>query len=118
MMFRHSYWIFAPETKLRGGIDFVISHPYYQRFSMLVVVLSCVTAALYLPHSDSPSYNRILQRLEIFFAVYFLVEVFLKGLAHNFVFGQTKYLRDVWSVMDFVVIVVCIYYFNYIYYLF
>jgi hypothetical protein len=75
---------------------------------MTIVVFSCVVAALYLPHSTDPHYNSTLQKLEVFFAVYFLFEVMCKSIAWNFVFGENKYLRDVWSVIDFGVIVVCL----------
>lgn len=43
--------------------------------------------------------------MEIYFVVIFLVEVLLKIVVLGFVLYKGVYLRNIWNIMDFVVVV-------------
>lgn len=45
------------------------------------------------------------EETEIYFVVIFLVEALLKIVALGFVLHKGAYLRNIWNIMDFVVVV-------------
>ncbi|XP_061169673.1 voltage-dependent calcium channel type A subunit alpha-1-like [Saccostrea echinata] len=74
---------------------------------LLTIIANCIVLALeeHLPNDDKTPLAVQLEETEIYFVVIFLVEALLKIVALGFVLHKGAYLRNIWNIMDFVVVV-------------
>jgi voltage-dependent calcium channel L type alpha-1D len=74
---------------------------------LLTIFANCCALAAYqpLPNYDTTTRNERLEVAEWVFLGIFTVEAILKIIAEGFLFVQHAYLRSMWNIMDFTVIV-------------
>ncbi|XP_059351425.1 voltage-dependent calcium channel type A subunit alpha-1-like isoform X4 [Daphnia carinata] len=74
---------------------------------LLTIIANCVVLALeeHLPGGDKTPLARKLEKTEPYFLGIFCVEATLKILALGFALHRGSYLRNIWNMMDFVVVV-------------
>ncbi|KAJ9592911.1 hypothetical protein L9F63_015416, partial [Diploptera punctata] len=74
---------------------------------LLTIIANCVVLALeeHLPCKDKTILAQKLEKTEVYFLGIFCVEASLKILALGFVLHPRSYLRNIWNMMDFVVVV-------------
>ncbi|KAK3088414.1 hypothetical protein FSP39_018877 [Pinctada imbricata] len=74
---------------------------------LLTIIANCIVLALeeHLPNDDMTPLAIQLENTEIYFIGIFSVEALLKIVALGFVLHKGSYLRNVWNIMDFVVVV-------------
>ncbi|XP_038067555.1 voltage-dependent L-type calcium channel subunit alpha-1D-like isoform X3 [Patiria miniata] len=77
----------------------VTSRPFEYLIFVLIMFNTIVLAMKYYDQSDE--YSKVLDRVNIVFTAIFLVECILKVIA----FKPKNYLRDLWNVFDFVIVV-------------
>uniref|UniRef100_A0A669Q7Y8 Voltage-dependent T-type calcium channel subunit alpha-1G n=1 Tax=Phasianus colchicus TaxID=9054 RepID=A0A669Q7Y8_PHACC len=81
--------------------------PWFERVSMLVILLNCVTLGMFHPCEDiacdSPR-CRILQSFDDFIFAFFAVEMIVKMIALG-IFGKKCYLGDTWNRLDFFIVI-------------
>ncbi|XP_053153945.1 voltage-dependent T-type calcium channel subunit alpha-1G isoform X2 [Hemicordylus capensis] len=79
---------------------------WFERFSMLVILLNCVTLGMFHPCEDmgcdSPR-CKILQSFDDFIFAFFAVEMIIKMIALG-IFGKKCYLGDTWNRLDFFIV--------------
>ncbi|XP_041370317.1 voltage-dependent calcium channel type A subunit alpha-1-like isoform X4 [Gigantopelta aegis] len=74
---------------------------------LLTIIANCVVLALeeHLPEEDKTPLAVQLDATEVYFLGIFCVEAMLKIVALGFVLHKGSYLRNVWNIMDFIVVV-------------
>lgn len=120
-MDQHNSCGFIPNhSKFRRICARIVVHPWFERLTMLVILLSSINLALDepridgckdLPASDSQScatLSHYLDGADIAITAYFCAEIVLKLIAQGLYFHELAYLRSGWNVLDFAVVTVSI----------
>nr|XP_055069567.1 voltage-dependent T-type calcium channel subunit alpha-1I-like isoform X2 [Misgurnus anguillicaudatus] len=79
---------------------------WFERVSMLVILLNCVTLGMYQPCEKvdcSSERCYILQAFDAFIYIFFALEMVVKMFALG-IFGQHCYLGDTWNRLDFFIV--------------
>ncbi|XP_048869527.1 voltage-dependent T-type calcium channel subunit alpha-1I isoform X1 [Brienomyrus brachyistius] len=84
----------------------MVSSPWFERVSMMVILLNCVTLGMYQPCENidcSSDRCQILQAFDAFIYIFFAVEMVIKMVALG-IFGPRCYLGDTWNRLDFFIV--------------
>lgn len=92
---------------LRLVIEFVEWKPF-EWVILITICMNCVALALSTPYprGDADATNHMLERIEIVFLVIFTIECFFKIIAYGLLMHPGAYLRSVWNILDFVIVVI------------
>ncbi|XP_034425651.1 voltage-dependent T-type calcium channel subunit alpha-1G isoform X6 [Hippoglossus hippoglossus] len=93
-------------TRPRSWCLKMVANPWFERASMLVILLNCVTLGMFHPCEDSDCKTercRILQDFDDFIFAFFAVEMVIKMVALG-IFGKNCYLGDTWNRLDFFIV--------------
>ncbi|NP_001159383.1 cacophony A [Tribolium castaneum] len=104
-----SLFLFSEENPIRRHTRFIIEWPYpftNHYAVLLTIIANCVVLALeeHLPNHDKTLLAQKLEATEVYFLGIFCVEASLKILALGFVLHRGSYLRNIWNIMDFFVV--------------
>ncbi|CAH8493715.1 unnamed protein product [Heterobilharzia americana] len=71
------------------------------------ILANCIVLAMemHLPSNDKTTLSEKLEQTETYFLIIFCVEALLKIVALGFLFHRKAYLRNIWNIMDFIVVV-------------
>ncbi|XP_025161934.1 voltage-dependent calcium channel type A subunit alpha-1 isoform X20 [Harpegnathos saltator] len=102
-----SLFILAHDNCIRKHTRFIIEWPPFEYAVLLTIIANCVVLALeeHLPKQDKTILAQKLEATEIYFLGIFCVEASLKIVALGFVLHRGSYLRNIWNIMDFFVVV-------------
>ncbi|XP_053671843.1 voltage-dependent calcium channel type A subunit alpha-1 isoform X3 [Anopheles nili] len=102
-----SLFILSEDNIIRKYTRFIIEWPPFEYAVLLTIIANCVVLALeeHLPHGDKTVLAQKLEKTEAYFLGIFCVEASLKILALGFVMHKHSYLRNIWNIMDFFVVV-------------
>ncbi|CAG7720377.1 unnamed protein product, partial [Allacma fusca] len=102
-----SLFIFTDDTKIRRCTRFIIEWPPFEYAVLLTIIANCIVLALeeHQPEGDKTVLAKNLETTEPYFLAIFCVEASLKILALGFVLHRGSYLRNIWNLMDFIVVV-------------
>ncbi|XP_068969500.1 voltage-dependent calcium channel type A subunit alpha-1 isoform X11 [Bombus flavifrons] len=102
-----SLFILSEDNCIRKHTRFIIEWPPFEYAVLLTIIANCVVLALeeHLPKQDKTILAQKLEATEIYFLGIFCVEASLKILALGFVLHRGSYLRNIWNIMDFFVVV-------------
>ncbi|XP_075226266.1 voltage-dependent calcium channel type A subunit alpha-1-like [Lycorma delicatula] len=102
-----SLFLFSEDNRVRRYTRFIIEWPPFEYAVLLTIIANCVVLALeeHMPGRDKTMLARKLEKTESVFLGIFCAEALLKILALGFVLHSGSYLRNVWNIMDFVVVV-------------
>ena len=85
----------------------MISSPWFERVSMFVIIMNCITLGMYKPCEDQPkcTSNRcfILEYLDHAIYIFFIIEMMIKIIAMG-LYGKNTYLSETWNILDFLII--------------
>ncbi|XP_061770675.1 voltage-dependent T-type calcium channel subunit alpha-1I-like [Nerophis ophidion] len=84
----------------------MVSSPWFERVSMMVILLNCVTLGMYQPCENidcSSDRCQILQAFDAFIYIFFAMEMVIKMVALG-IFGRRSYLGDTWNRLDFFIV--------------
>ncbi|XP_041838955.1 voltage-dependent T-type calcium channel subunit alpha-1I-like [Melanotaenia boesemani] len=84
----------------------MVSSPWFERVSMMVILLNCVTLGMYQPCENidcSSDRCQILQAFDAFIYIFFALEMVIKMVALG-IFGRRCYLGDTWNRLDFFIV--------------
>ena len=86
---------------------FIIEWPIFEYAVLLTIIANCVVLALeeHLPEGDKTVLAQQLEITEAYFLCIFSAEATLKIVAMGFVMHKNSYLRNIWNIMDFFVVV-------------
>ncbi|XP_052759343.1 voltage-dependent T-type calcium channel subunit alpha-1G [Galleria mellonella] len=94
------------ETRPRSWCLKLITNPWFERISMLVILLNCVTLGMYQPCVDDQCVTnrcKILQVFDDIIFAFFTLEMTIKMVAMG-VYGHGTYLADSWNRLDFFIV--------------
>ncbi|KAM3865348.1 LOW QUALITY PROTEIN: voltage-dependent T-type calcium channel subunit alpha-1I-like [Diretmus argenteus] len=83
-----------------------MSVKWFERVSMMVILLNCVTLGMYQPCENvdcSSDRCQILQAFDAFIYIFFALEMVVKMVALG-IFGRRCYLGDTWNRLDFFIV--------------
>jgi len=74
---------------------------------LLVILINSVCLALYdyTDRQSETSWNKTIDEMNFVFTIIFAIEGGLKILAYGFIMHKTAYLRNIWNVMDFIIVI-------------
>eukprot|EP01064_Diplonema_japonicum_P029541 TRINITY_DN4809_c0_g1_i1.p1 TRINITY_DN4809_c0_g1~~TRINITY_DN4809_c0_g1_i1.p1 ORF type:complete len:1504 (+),score=269.06 TRINITY_DN4809_c0_g1_i1:171-4682(+) len=101
----YSLRVFSSTNTLRVLLTFVVTHPWFEKFILIIITASSVLLAVEDPNA-APDDNSALEILNIIFTALFIAEMVMKIIAFGLVRGKGAYLRDGWNILD--AAVVCI----------
>ncbi|XP_058837307.1 voltage-dependent T-type calcium channel subunit alpha-1G isoform X2 [Topomyia yanbarensis] len=84
----------------------LITNPWFERISMLVILLNCVTLGMYQPCVDDACVTNRCKILQIFDDIifgFFSLEMTIKIVAMG-AYGKGTYLADSWNRLDFFIV--------------
>ncbi|XP_051770011.1 voltage-dependent T-type calcium channel subunit alpha-1G isoform X13 [Ctenopharyngodon idella] len=93
-------------TRPRSWCLKMVCNPWFERASMVVILLNCVTLGMFQPCEDSHCDSErceILQDFDDFIFAFFAVEMVIKMVALG-IFGKKCYLGDTWNRLDFFIV--------------
>ncbi|XP_064071851.1 voltage-dependent T-type calcium channel subunit alpha-1G-like isoform X2 [Vanessa tameamea] len=94
------------DTRPRSWCLKLITNPWFERISMLVILLNCVTLGMYQPCVDDQCITnrcKILQVFDDIIFAFFTLEMTIKMVAMG-VYGHGTYLADSWNRLDFFIV--------------
>lgn len=102
-----SLFIFTEENLIRKYTRFIIEWPPFEYAVLMTIVANCVVLASeeHLPDGDRTTLAKSLEATEVCFLGIFCVEASLKIIALGFLLHKSSYLRNIWNIMDFFVVV-------------
>lgn len=102
-----SLCIFSEENIIRKYAKIIIEWGPFEYMVLLTIIANCVVlgAEEHLPRGDKTPLSTKLDVTERYFLAIFCVEALLKIVALGFVLHKGAYLRNIWNIMDFVVVV-------------
>ncbi|XP_055950226.1 voltage-dependent calcium channel type A subunit alpha-1-like isoform X4 [Argiope bruennichi] len=102
-----SLFLLSDDNLIRRYTKFIIEWPPFEYAVLLTIIANCVVLALeeHLPRQDRTPLAQKLETTEPYFLGIFCSETLLKILALGFILHKGAYLRNIWNIMDFVVVV-------------
>ena len=102
-----SMFLLSDTNIIRRLTLFIIEWPPFEWTVLATIIASCVVMALeeHLPNGDKTELAVKLEQTESYFLGIFCAEMCLKIVALGFVLHPGSYLRNVWNIMDFIVVV-------------
>lgn len=95
-------------TRPRSWCLALVSSSWFERVSMMVILLNCITLGMYQPCSDKDPCTtnkcKILQRFDEFIFAFFSLEMTIKMIAMG-VYGRGSYLADSWNRLDLFIVI-------------
>ncbi|XP_074596871.1 calcium voltage-gated channel subunit cacophony isoform X2 [Brevipalpus obovatus] len=102
-----SLFILSEDNFIRRNVKNFTEWSVFEYAVLLTIIANCVVLALeeHLPEKDRTPLALQLDKTEPVFLGIFCVEASLKIIASGFVLHKGSYLRNVWNIMDFVVVI-------------
>uniref|UniRef100_A0AAF5DMJ9 Voltage-dependent T-type calcium channel subunit alpha n=1 Tax=Strongyloides stercoralis TaxID=6248 RepID=A0AAF5DMJ9_STRER len=86
----------------------MVTNPWFDRLTMIVIIINCITLGMYKPCEDGPGCNtyrcQLLSMIDHMIFIYFALEMVIKVIALGFT-GQAAYLSDTWNRLDFFIVI-------------
>ena len=99
-----SMFIFSSTNPFRVKIHSIVTFPLFDVFIMLVIIASSVALAAEDPVDPKSERNQQLTYFDYGFTCVFAIEVCLKIIDYGVILHPGSYLRELWNVMDMVVV--------------
>ena len=83
-------------------------HRYFERFILLIIILSSLKLALdsYITDTPDDDIKKVISNdLDLCFTIIFAIEAVVKIISLGFVIERGTYLRDSWNMLDFFIVV-------------
>ncbi|XP_077360060.1 voltage-dependent T-type calcium channel subunit alpha-1G isoform X1 [Festucalex cinctus] len=101
------FFYMKQSTRPRSWCLKMACNPWFERASMLVILLNCVTLGMFHPCEDIDCNSdrcKILQDFDDFIFAFFAIEMVIKMVALG-IFGKKCYLGDTWNRLDFFIVI-------------
>ncbi|XP_051926384.1 voltage-dependent T-type calcium channel subunit alpha-1G isoform X2 [Hippocampus zosterae] len=101
------FFYMKQSTRPRSWCLKMVCNPWFERASMLVILLNCVTLGMFHPCEDIDCHSdrcKILQDFDDFIFAFFAIEMVIKMVALG-IFGKKCYLGDTWNRLDFFIVI-------------
>ena len=102
---RYSLFLLPEGHPVRSSMTMVSNHNVFNGFILVCIVLNSIGLAMSQPAvTNPPVMDLVLNVAEYFFTAVFAVELIVKVLAMGFVLHPGAYLRNVWNVLDCLIV--------------
>lgn len=91
--------------RIRRAAHWVVNLRYFDAFIMVVILLSSAALAAENPVDEHCLRNVILDKFDYAFTSVFAVEMLLKIVDLGVILHPGSYLREIWNIMDAVVVI-------------
>ncbi|CAD8085427.1 unnamed protein product [Paramecium sonneborni] len=102
---QYSVYLFSQDNLIRRICYRIVKDDKFETLIFFMIFLTSTKLVFdtYIP--DSGELKEISLDIDIFFAVFFGVEMFMKIIAFGFVQQENSYLRESWNILDFFIVI-------------
>ncbi|XP_015255235.1 PREDICTED: voltage-dependent R-type calcium channel subunit alpha-1E-like isoform X4 [Cyprinodon variegatus] len=100
-----SMFIFKPDNLVRRACHYVVNLRYFEMCILLVIAASSIALAAEDPVATSSDWNKVLRYFDYVFTGVFTFEMIIKMIDQGLILHDGSYFRDLWNILDFIVVV-------------
>ncbi|XP_069911005.1 voltage-dependent R-type calcium channel subunit alpha-1E isoform X11 [Oryctolagus cuniculus] len=100
-----SMFIFSTSNPIRRACHYVVNLRYFEMCILLVIAASSIALAAEDPVLTNSERNRVLRYFDYVFTGVFTFEMVIKMIDQGLILQDGSYFRDLWNILDFVVVV-------------
>ncbi|XP_036411291.1 voltage-dependent R-type calcium channel subunit alpha-1E isoform X1 [Megalops cyprinoides] len=100
-----SMFIFSPTNPVRKACHYVVNLRYFEMSILLVIAASSIALAAEDPVSTNSNWNKVLRYFDYVFTGVFTFEMIIKMIDQGLILHDGSYFRDLWNILDFIVVV-------------
>ncbi|XP_054458725.1 voltage-dependent R-type calcium channel subunit alpha-1E [Anoplopoma fimbria] len=100
-----SMFIFKPDNPVRRACHYVVNLRYFEMSILLVIAASSIALAAEDPVATSSNWNKVLRYFDYVFTGVFTFEMIIKMIDQGLILHDGSYFRDLWNILDFIVVV-------------
>nr|XP_043899798.1 voltage-dependent R-type calcium channel subunit alpha-1E isoform X1 [Solea senegalensis] len=101
----NSMFIFKPDNPVRRACHYVVNLRYFEMSILLVIAASSIALAAEDPVAASSDWNKVLRYFDYVFTGVFTFEMIIKMIDQGLILHDGSYFRDLWNILDFIVVV-------------
>ncbi|XP_068174884.1 voltage-dependent R-type calcium channel subunit alpha-1E [Antennarius striatus] len=98
-------FIFKPDNPVRRACHYVVNLRYFEMSILLVIAASSIALAAEDPVATSSNWNKVLRYFDYVFTGVFTFEMIIKMIDQGLILHDGSYFRDLWNILDFIVVV-------------
>ncbi|XP_054443665.1 voltage-dependent R-type calcium channel subunit alpha-1E isoform X2 [Pteronotus mesoamericanus] len=100
-----SMFIFSTTNPVRRACHYIVNLRYFEMCILLVIAASSIALAAEDPVLTNSERNRVLRYFDYVFTGVFTFEMVIKMIDQGLILQDGSYFRDLWNILDFVVVV-------------
>uniref|UniRef100_A0A452UQN9 Voltage-dependent R-type calcium channel subunit alpha n=1 Tax=Ursus maritimus TaxID=29073 RepID=A0A452UQN9_URSMA len=100
-----SMFIFSTTNPIRRACHYIVSLRYFEMCILLVIAASSIALAAEDPVLTNSERNKVLRYFDYVFTGVFTFEMVIKMIDQGLILQDGSYFRDLWNILDFVVVV-------------
>ncbi|XP_072297751.1 voltage-dependent R-type calcium channel subunit alpha-1E-like isoform X2 [Eucyclogobius newberryi] len=100
-----SMFIFKASNPIRRMCHYVVNLRYFEMTILLVIVASSIALAAEDPVCTNSERNKVLRYFDYVFTGVFTFEMIIKMIDQGLILHDGSYFRDMWNMLDFIVVV-------------
>ncbi|XP_040841269.1 voltage-dependent R-type calcium channel subunit alpha-1E isoform X1 [Ochotona curzoniae] len=100
-----SMFIFSTSNPIRRACHYIVNLRYFEMCILLVIAASSIALAAEDPVLTNSERNRVLRYFDYVFTGVFTFEMVIKMIDQGLILQDGSYFRDLWNILDFVVVV-------------
>nr|XP_020451530.1 voltage-dependent R-type calcium channel subunit alpha-1E-like [Monopterus albus] len=100
-----SMFIFKASNPIRRICHYVVNMRYFEMTILLVIVASSIALAAEDPVCTNSERNKVLRYFDYVFTGVFTFEMIIKMIDQGLILHDRSYFRDMWNILDFIVVV-------------
>ncbi|XP_047655702.1 voltage-dependent R-type calcium channel subunit alpha-1E isoform X3 [Tachysurus fulvidraco] len=100
-----SMFIFKPHNLIRRACHYVVNLRYFEMCILLVIAASSIALAAEDPVATNSDWNKVLRYFDYVFTGVFTFEMIIKMIEQGLILHDGSYFRDLWNILDFIVVV-------------
>ncbi|KAJ8279651.1 hypothetical protein COCON_G00067170 [Conger conger] len=100
-----SMFIFSATNPMRKACHYVVNLRYFEMTILLVIAASSIALAAEDPVATNSYWNKVLRYFDYVFTGVFTFEMIIKMIDQGLILHDGSYFRDLWNILDFIVVV-------------
>ncbi|XP_053743564.1 voltage-dependent R-type calcium channel subunit alpha-1E isoform X1 [Synchiropus splendidus] len=101
----NSMFIFKPDNPVRRVCHYVVNLKYFEMSILVVIAASSIALAAEDPIATTSDWNKVLRYFDYVFTGVFTFEMIIKMIDQGLILHDGSYFRDLWNILDFIVVV-------------
>ncbi|KAK9403906.1 voltage-dependent R-type calcium channel subunit alpha-1E [Crotalus adamanteus] len=100
-----SMFIFSTTNPIRRACHYIVNLRYFEMCILLVIAASSIALAAEDPVLTNSERNKVLRYFDYVFTGVFTFEMVIKMIDQGLILQDGSYFRDLWNILDFIVVV-------------